>query len=95
MGHVQVVNLLLQSGADVNKAAKEGQTPLFTGCRQWSQGSGGDAPRGWLRQDGGNLGGTHCTVESTGAQPPRGRRPPAVNGRPLFFFYRTWASAPK
>ena len=93
-GHVQVVNLLLQSGADVNRAAKARTDAALPGCQQWSQGSGGDAPRGWLRQDGGNQVG-HRTVESTGVQPPRGRRLAGVNGGPLFFFLQNLGQRPK
>ena len=75
---------------------REGETDAaLPGCQQRSQGSGGDAPRGWFRQDNIDLVGTHRIVESTGAQPPRGRRPPAVNGRPLLLFFTEPGPAPQ
>ena len=35
-GHVDVIELLLQNGANVNKAKKDGATPLFAAAQQYA-----------------------------------------------------------
>ena len=55
-GSVQVAKLLVKKGADVNKSAKAGQTPLKLASFQGPQGRGGDASRRGRRQDSGGAG---------------------------------------
>ena len=41
-GNLKVTEILLEKRADINKAAKRGQTPLFHGGLLWPQGGGDD-----------------------------------------------------